>query len=250
MNEFTLYVRPDDWVIGMKIALRRSHDVHVAAAMRSFLRPGGTFIDIGANVGYMTLLGASLVGPSGKVLAFEALPTNVEMIRKSLRANRNSNVTLYPYAVAERHASVVIAANEGNSHFAGRDDPRRDLVTIEAVDLDTFIGDAADGMTIDLIKMDIEGAEGLALQGMKRLLARSRPVIIAEFMPSALQRISGLSPEAFIGALQESGYDLSALVFGKENERVPVADGPGALQVLKASGQDMLDLLAIPRVTS
>src|SRR3990172_3951145 len=71
LKEFRIYVRLDDWAVGARIAVKRSYETHVTAAMRPLLQPGMVVVDVGANIGYYTLLAAARVGPGGKVIAFE-----------------------------------------------------------------------------------------------------------------------------------------------------------------------------------
>ena len=76
LDGFQLYVRRNDYFIGAAIARDRSYEPHVTAAVRRMLRPGDTFLDIGANIGYFTLMGSSLVGSTGRVIALEPNPSN------------------------------------------------------------------------------------------------------------------------------------------------------------------------------
>jgi len=80
LGDFRLYVRLDDWAIGGRIALKRSYEAHVTGVMRSLLRPGMVVVDIGADMGYYSLLAASRVGNSGKVMAFEPGTENAALL--------------------------------------------------------------------------------------------------------------------------------------------------------------------------
>src|SRR5256885_3164883 len=71
LADFKIYVRLDDWAVGARIAVRRTHEPHVTRVMLPLLRPGTVIVDIGANIGYYTLLAASRIGSTGKVIAFE-----------------------------------------------------------------------------------------------------------------------------------------------------------------------------------
>ncbi len=178
LPEFRLYVRLDDWVIGARISLSRTYEPHVAREARALLRPAMRVIDLGANIGYYTMLAAAHVGPSGSVLAFEPDPANGALLARSVAANGFRNVTLVPCAAAGATAAVDLLLDDSNGRLvaAGTPGARR----VQAVALDQLLGP---DHPVDLIKMDIEGAEGLALAGMGRIIAASRPTIISEFSP-------------------------------------------------------------------
>lgn len=96
LEGFKLYVRRNDFFIGAVIAEERRYEPHVNDELSNLLREGDVFVDIGANIGYFTLMGASLVGPNGYVYAFEPHPDNCKSIQMSLDANLYKNVTVYP----------------------------------------------------------------------------------------------------------------------------------------------------------
>jgi FkbM family methyltransferase len=240
LDGFRLYVRLDDWAIGARIAVKRAHEAHVTRVMTGWLKPGQTVIDVGANIGYYTLLAASRVGPSGRVLAFEPSAANCALLKASLRANGFTNVSVYNQAAADANGRLAFDMDDSNGGVSRALSPGRTLV--EAVALDQCL---AAEPRVDLIKLDVEGAEGLVLRGMRQLVRRHRPVLFTEFSPAGLAAISGLSGEAYLGELRGLGYELFAL---------PVVGGPSAapqtdaqiLESLAAAGSDHLDLLAIP----
>src|SRR5258707_7107448 len=101
LGEFRMFVRLDDWLIGARILVRRSYEKYVADVMRPLVKPGTVLLDLGANLGYFTLLGASRVGGQGQVIAFEPNPANCALIRASVARNGFQNVVLYRKTVAE-----------------------------------------------------------------------------------------------------------------------------------------------------
>ncbi len=163
-----------------------TYEPELAAAVREFLRPDMTVYDVGANIGYVSLLLAHQVRPHGKVFAFEALPANIERIRRNVALNAlESRITLVPQAVADRsgeltffvHASVGMGKVAGS---AGRRDERYSAeIRVPALSLDEFVYEQGHPSP-DAIKMDIEGGEVLALPGMKRLLAEYHPLMLLE----------------------------------------------------------------------
>lgn len=151
------------------------YEPEVKKTVIQHLKPGMTMIDAGANIGYYTLLAARSVGPHGHVYAFEPVPSTVELLRKNIEANGYSDrVTIVPKAVTNKSSRIRIFKDlnsmGSSSMFAGGHET--DFVEIESVGLDEFFSKQA-WPPIHVIKMDIEGAEKLALDGMRELSNRN-----------------------------------------------------------------------------
>lgn len=164
------------------------YEPEVMTALCEFCRPGMTVFDIGANAGYITMLLAKLVGDSGHVHAFEPIPQNVRCLLTTLRINALNNVTVHEMAVSNQPGKVLMQFDGVFDGFASlmhgghgyyQNQPAN-TISVTAVTLDQFCRDVG-VIKIDLIKMDIEGAEMLALAGMSRILAVQQPVVIIEF---------------------------------------------------------------------
>ncbi|MEZ6234082.1 MAG: FkbM family methyltransferase [Phycisphaerales bacterium] len=141
--------------------------------MAERLKPGMTVFDVGANVGYFTLLSARSVGPEGKVFAFEPLPRNLEFLRRHVKLNALDNVTVLDTAVAEHAGTAHFSSGENHSmaHLADAGE-----FEVRLIGLDEEI-DAGRLPDPNILKMDIEGAEAAALRGAKRMLERARPLV-------------------------------------------------------------------------
>lgn len=162
------------------------------------LRKGDTFIDIGANAGYFSLLAAKLVGPEGKVHAFEAIPPTVDMLQANLRLNPVGNVQVHALAATDR-AMTIRFANRGNSgaelNSMRFPSDNGAFWEVTGVRVDHRIDAAA---PIRLIKMDIEGAELLALKGMEDMLdAAQPPILLCEVIDNFLKELGGSAREVF-----------------------------------------------------
>jgi FkbM family methyltransferase len=141
--------------------------------------------DVGANIGYISLLLAQKLATSGKIFAFEALPDNLERLRAHVEMNNlGSRVSVIPSAVTATSKPIrflvgpsgAMGKAEGS---AGRSEGHRESIEVPGISLDDFV--YCDGNPPpQVIKMDIEGGEVLALQGMLRLLAEARPLILLE----------------------------------------------------------------------
>jgi len=141
--------------------------------------------DVGANVGYVSLLSARLSGKSGKVFAFEALPANVARLRQNISINSlESRITVTHAAVIDNVQPVTFLTHPSGAMgkalgSAGRDEQYSGRITVPGLALDTFVYDE-NNPAPDIIKMDIEGGEGSALAGMPRLLAEKKPILLIE----------------------------------------------------------------------
>jgi FkbM family methyltransferase len=144
------------------------------------LKPGETFYDIGANIGFFTLLAARLVGPKGAVVAFEPLPANVDQLRKTIALNDLSNVTVVASAMSSTE-SVGQFAPGRDARDAGRlvAQPADGTIEVRVTTVDA----AAEQRSLrppSVIKVDVEGEEVETLRGALETIARHRPVLLVE----------------------------------------------------------------------
>ncbi|HHT9125287.1 MAG TPA: FkbM family methyltransferase [Candidatus Brocadiia bacterium] len=152
------------------------YEPEVRKTVTQFLSPGTTMIDAGANIGYYTLLAARAVGPQGHVYAFEPAPSTVELLRKNVDVNGYSGrVTVVPKAITNKSSKVRIFLDYVHSGTSSMfsDGLAKDAVEVEGVSLDEFFSSKG-WPPINIIKMDIEGAEKLALEGMRELVRRNQ----------------------------------------------------------------------------
>lgn len=165
-----------------------------------YVKRGDVVYDLGANVGFYSLLASKLVGESGSVIAFEPVPENLRDLRAHLGLNRIQNVTVYENAVSDCEKQVSFAL--GENAFIGRIADRGEL-TVSCVALDALRSkDYLPPPT--LIKIDIEGAEVEALEGMKETLRIHHPVLFLATHGPALHR-------QCVRFLEALGYKLTLL---------------------------------------
>jgi FkbM family methyltransferase len=162
-----------------------TYEPELQAAVHDLIRPGAVVYDVGANIGYVSLLLAKTAGETGKVYAFEALPENVERWRRNIKLNgMESRMSLFAGAVTQTEGPVrfLVHASAGMGKAAGsagRADTYLSEITVSGVSLDEFAFGLGNPPP-QAVKMDIEGGEVLALEGMRRLLAEARPVMLME----------------------------------------------------------------------
>ena len=207
-NDFDLYVHEHDWDIGENIIRTGQYEPHVTAFLKKHLHPGMTFIDVGANIGYFTLLAAAQVGASGKTIAIECNPKNCELIYMSLHRNGFEQVLVYPFAVSNARKLMRFSWGFSNGFVDELAEDDEEAVIVPAVTLDSLLRNEP---RIDIIKMDIEGSEAKAWQGMQQAVEKHHPVILMEFFPALLKKISEVNAEEFLERIFASGYTASVI---------------------------------------
>jgi FkbM family methyltransferase len=180
--------------------------------LRASLRPGMTFVDVGANIGYFTLLAGSVVGPAGRVVAFEPTPAVVNRLRENVRLNGLRNVTSVQKAISDHRGTAQFFLSdedpEANSLFRQNTAAKR--VEVETATLDDELSRYAIGK-VDVLKIDTEGAELSVLQGARKTLTgASPPKIFLEINPVTL-RMAGVAAEQIFNKLDEFGYGWQVL---------------------------------------
>ena len=156
------------------------YEREVCRALISRVKPGWSVADVGAHIGYFTLLLAKLVGPSGRVFAFEPVPINFEVLSKNVALNGYHWVILEKKAVTNRNDSVTLhVPKQRFTKQASIIQQGGETIEVEATSLDAY-WETMGNPPLHLVKMDIEGAEDAALEGMKRLLHQQRPIVVVE----------------------------------------------------------------------
>jgi FkbM family methyltransferase len=204
-------------------------------------REGMSVLDIGANVGFHTLLFARSVGAGGHVWAFEPDPDNFATLCTNLELNSFRSVTAVQAAVGSTTAkgSLYLSPFHCDHRTYPTEEGQREI-PVAMVSVDEFL---PPDQRVDLIKMDIQGAEGMALQGMKRTLASNpRVVILMEFWPEGLRK-TGTSPDLVLSELEILGFSLYRI-----DERTNDVEKVGNRETLIGSlaGSGYANLLAVP----
>ncbi len=202
------------------------------------VKDGDVVLDLGASIGYYTLLFAKLVGAEGKVFAFEPDPESFALLKKNVEINGYQNVILVRKAVSNKTGSTKLYTNNG-THTICELDGNSLTAEIESISLDDYFRN--DNAMISFIKMDIEGAEGRAVEGMTGLLRKNKDIkMVAEFWPVGLKSF-GL--KRFLDLLQEQSLRLYH-IDAKEHTILPL-DAPKLLENFTAARQDSTNLYCI-----
>jgi FkbM family methyltransferase len=184
----SLFIDASDEVIRPAIGEHGVWEPGETALLLDWLAPGMTFVDIGAHVGYYTVLAARRVSPGGLVFAFEPSPLNYELLLANVWRNELTNVVCYPWAVSDHMGFPDLFLDERNTgdNRLFQDD-RGPGVRVRAVALDAL---PSIRPPIDVVKIDVQGAEEAVIEGMKHLLSRSPSArVVLEYWPFGLRAL-------------------------------------------------------------
>jgi FkbM family methyltransferase len=213
------------WVAGRERAL-----------LQRTLRPGMVAVDVGSNIGFHTLLMARCVGPSGRVHALEPEPRNFGLLARAVEGAGYQHVRLHQVAAADavgRGPLYVAGAHRGDHRLMPASEPRP-RVMVATVTLDALL---AGEDRVDLVKIDVQGAEVAVLAGLERTLERHRDLrILCECSPDLLTR-AGADADAFFAALRRGGFGAHRLAH--DGAAVPVSEDAAWRAALDA-GYEMI----------
>jgi len=173
----------------------------------SCLKPGQMMLDIGANMGVYSLTASSVIGDLGKIIAFEPDEDNFKIFSKSVLKNNFKNIELVPFAVSDKEETIFFETHSLNSgnHQIRKEKTLKDQKSIEAICLDNFL---PANQKIDIIKIDIQGAEYFAFKGMKQLIADNPHVIVfSEYWSKGLRNM-GIDPSQYIKLLKSFEFNI------------------------------------------
>ena len=209
-----LYVNMSDY-IGLSVA-KGAYELEEVALVKSKVKPGHTVVDIGGNIGFFSVMFSHLVGGDGRVFTFEPVPGTLEYLERSVSANSFcSNVTVFQAIVTDSASNEIEIAfqpleegsgSTGGSHLVRKDEhlpPHMRRLPIKADCLDAMIPERE---KIDFIKIDVEGAELLAMRGAPRILTTQSPFIMSEVHPEQLRRVSKVGWRDYFNLMSGYGY--------------------------------------------
>jgi FkbM family methyltransferase len=185
-----------------------AYEPNIKRCLSALLRPGDTFVDVGAHIGFFSLIAASLVGPAGKVYAFEA---DGDLFRKlQLNASEYSWIIPSWHAVWKNSGPVLFSNPRRNGESGwGKLTAVRDegnVVPVDSISLDDW-HESLGFPAIRAIKIDAEGSEPFILEGSRRLFTKTRPFVIVELNDQLLEEV-GHSTKGLIAVLRENRYRI------------------------------------------
>ena len=212
--------RPGLWMqldardlIQQTILLEGVWDPLLTRFIESTLRPGDVFIDVGAHVGYFTLLASRRVGTTGRVLSIEPNPSTLDQLQQNIERSRLPNVQVEHTACGESREVVRLylhtATNSSMASLSTANATGGGAVDVPCTTLDQLCRER--GLArVNVVKIDVEGAELSVLRGMKEIMRDSRPIIVIELEPQLLEGF-GTPLDSVLNLLGECDYSLSQL---------------------------------------
>jgi FkbM family methyltransferase len=207
-----------DWCQRLTYFTGRYYEFGVLSTLDLLLRPGDGFVDIGANIGMVTLHARHLVGASGRIDCFEPNPHCVTAIHEHLSMNGIKNVNVHPCALADKPGSLRLKLTSEHTGTATLSEVGGDA--IKTLDVDVRIGDDEIDEAPRVIKIDVEGFELHVLKGLSRTLTKHRPFLITELLDAHLSR-AGTSVSEVATFLRDHGYRAYGVRSGRKRRFLP-----------------------------
>jgi FkbM family methyltransferase len=201
---FQMYACADDPHVGSGVIRDKNYEPQVSCVFRERLKPGMHVLDVGANIGFYTMLAASRVGDRGSVTAVEPNPANVSLILASQQRNSFGNIRVIQAAAYDKWTTLRLFSDYSNGTVMSSGGGGSSVM---AFPLGAFLRD----QQVDLMKIDVEGAEGRSILGMIEVIDRCHPVVFSEFTPGFMPANSGMSGEQYLNLFISRGYRIQVL---------------------------------------
>jgi FkbM family methyltransferase len=197
------------------IAATDQYEEETVDCMLEMLHPGDVFVDLGANIGILTLLAARAVAPSGRVFAFEPTPATARLLRQNVHSNGLANITtIEELAVSAEpgRARFAVFERSPTNSFALPTDVGAEFIDVEVTSLDAYF-ERLGWPSVAIVKMDVEGQESNVFRGMAELARRNpKMCVIFEYHGAQLVR-TGTSGRDLIAAARGAGFDTFEVLF-------------------------------------
>lgn len=238
---FRLWVDLSDRYVSLP-CLRNMFEPVETRIWKTIVKPGHMVVDIGANIGWYTLQAARLVGATGRISCFEPRPLTYAYLTRSIIENGMQHIVrCHNVALADQAGTSKIYwrpgdDNPGHTWLGTQDRAGQDVTSAEVAV--TTLDDAIDHRHVDVMKIDVEGAEWRALSGGMNIIRRSMPVIMSEIFPAELKKQSGVTAFDFISGMLALGYDCKLIE--KDGSLTGIEDVP-------AGNPEIFSVLFVPR---
>ena len=197
LGRYELAIDTADIAISLFLQSTQQYEPHLTKFVCEYLKPGMTFVDVGANIGYYSMLASHLIGETGKVFAFEPNSDNCRLLLLSIAKNHCTNIELHPIGLSDKRGFAYFSTHFGSNGglFSSSEEVLLSggCSVIPTVRLDDFALNK-----IDMIKIDVEGAEGLVIKGAQQMIKRDRPIVTSEFSLEMLARVSGITGKEYL----------------------------------------------------
>ncbi len=209
VNDLSMKVIPNDIGISRELLIFKTHEPLVTDIIKNEIKQGMFCIDIGCNIGYYALLESKLVGDKGNIITFEPSPINFRFFNDNLKLNNITNVKAYNFAIGDNNSKInfLIADWSNASRVVEANYPTTNtekIIPVAVKKLDTIIEEEGFSQ-VDFIRMDIEGYEFNAYEGMKNTIKKFKPKLLIEVHGNLMGIDKTIK---FLNKIEEDGYDL------------------------------------------
>ena len=208
MQGVTLFLNQDDPVLCGALTLG-CYEQFELKIFQSLLRPGMCVLDLGANIGLYSMVAAKAVGPEGRVVAVEPDERNCRFVEKTAKYNGFQNLTLVCKAVSDKTGGgkLYLCGDNKADHRIYDNNNLREAVEIELTSVDDLRKEKGI-VKVDVMKMDIQGAEAMALRGMKTVLKANHDIrIIMELWPWGISQTGGQALDV-LHEIRDLGFNI------------------------------------------
>jgi FkbM family methyltransferase len=243
--ESSLFVDPNTFFA--QVYVEGVYEPGLVRYFKRILKPGMVCIDIGANVGFFTLLMAQRVLPSGTVTAFEAAPSTCDLLLRNVHLNRFSNVTVESLAVSDHCGTIDfhvgppgfdVYSSSGTITHSSASSQHFHTISIPSITLDDYL-QKRDNPRVDIIKLDVEGCEFLAIKGMERTLESNPNLLLIIEFAEQTTRGFGYHPNEMANWLFEKGWKLFVIKYSGKLDAVEPTGMEWTDQMVVASKADL-----------
>lgn len=187
-GKYKFFYLENDRYIGKRIALEKYEPYETKLILRQ-AKVGDVVVDVGANIGYYTVLLADKVGKAGKVYAFEPDKVNFEILKKNVEVNNLKNVVVVNAGIGSKSGKKILYKSKNNlgDHKLFNDQFLISNVkkeTVKIIKMDDYL----EGVKVNLIKIDTQGWEPEVIEGAKNIISKNKPVIFLEYSPASYQQ--------------------------------------------------------------
>jgi FkbM family methyltransferase len=219
LGKYLMYADGQETGITPHLCMHGYWEPWITVALARTLRPGWHCLDIGANHGYYTLIMADAVGREGRVIPVEPTPRLAELLRQTLDVNGFPNVTVTPSAASDTDGEtlqlVIPPRRSLNAHLSQVASPTDAVVDVDTVTVDTL---TREWPRVDLIKIDVEGAEEDVWQGMQQTITQNPGLVL--ILELNVDRYE--DPRGFLDAIELAGFQLRYIDFDAEVKDVTI----------------------------
>lgn len=243
VNGFTMHIDPTD-ALGLRT--NKVFEKFETELVKKEVKSGDIVLDIGANIGYYSLIFSRIVGPKGRVFAFEPDPNNFALLRKNIEINNLQNVTLIQKAVSDvsKPISFYLCNYNHAQHRIYPSSRCNETITVESITIDEYFSGKEFHDKINFVKMDVEGAEYDVIEGMKKTLKLNPNLkMLCEFSPKQIKE-HGLEPENILDQLVRCGFKIYPITTAGE-KIIPIDYSKPVISEIMRIGHG-LNLLCVP----